>query len=96
MTAGPVTTAPRVVLIVQSVLAVGFAVLVLVTSRNSDGWADLARFAGFLLGGVYLLGVVIAWALVRFVVHGTAVGVAVAVSVPPAVLLVAIAVLRAG
>jgi hypothetical protein len=96
----PLTNAPRlplavaVVLAVQVVLAVGFAVLTAVASRGADGFGDLARFAGLLLGGVYLVGVGVAWLLARFVARGTVPGVVVAVVTPPVALGLLLVVLR--
>jgi hypothetical protein len=94
MTAPALPIAVKVVLGVQAALAVGFALLTLVVSRGSDGFGDLARFAGLLLGSAYLLGVGIAWLLARFALRGTALRLLAAVAAPPLVLALALLALR--
>ncbi len=62
----PLGNAPRVILALHVVLALGLAIAGLHDISGSDGMAGLARLVVLLLVGVWLVGVVVSGLLARF------------------------------
>lgn len=77
-------------------LTVVFATFAFVSAADADGWAGLARVAAGILAFTYLVGVAVATAANRYLVGSETARVVLAVTLPPATLLMLIFLLRLG
>lgn len=90
----PFTRLQLVILGAHVVLAVAFSIAGYVDAGGADGWADLARVATLLLGGVYLVAVGTVAAIARYLMNDGFLRTAFVLAGPPILIGIAISAIR--
>lgn len=90
----PLTSGHRAIGAFHVLLAVAFVVVGFVDTGGGDGWSDLARLAIALIAGIYVLATATVTAVARYVLSGIGIRYGLLVVGPPALMAIAIVVIR--
>ncbi len=92
----PLSKVQRTIAALHVFLALVFAIVGILDTSGSDGWSDLAILAVGLIAGIYLLATATVMAVARYVMSSNAARTALLVLGPPALMVIAILLVRGG
>jgi hypothetical protein len=92
----PLSKAQRTIAALHVFLALAFALVGVLDTSGGDGWSDLARLAVGVIAGIYLLATATVMAVARYLMSSTPVRLVLLVLGPPALMVIAILIVRGG